>query len=216
MFLRRDCAGGAGPTVDVPSPTPPAPVPAVVVFAASDVVAAVVAAVDVSAGAEVVVVVAGFPRPNMLPPADAGVAAEVVDVDFPIFPSMFPDAAGAVVESAAAGADFPTPANMLPPDGVVVGAEVESVAAAAAVDCGGPNNPLDGDGAAAVVAGVEDWTVLGGVAALPAVGNKDFCALSAPVAAARGEGVDVEVAGGKLKDGFCAVWVADPNKDPDD
>ena len=69
---------------------------------------------------------------------------------------MFPEDAGAAVEEAVVGVDFPIPANILPPDGAAVEAGVES--AAGAVVFGGPNSPLNGDGAGAeaVVVGVED------------------------------------------------------------
>ena len=151
LFFSRDCAGGAGPTVDAPRPVFS---PAVAVFASEAVVvvvgapavAVVVAGVDVVAGADVVVadfpifanmllpevaaVVAGsaavdFPREN-IPPAGAGVVADSVAVDLAALGNKEPPAvAGFAVESVAVL--FPMVGNRL---GVEVEVEVDVVVSA--------------------------------------------------------------------------------------
>lgn len=127
LFFRRDCAGGAGPTVDVPRLVPAvaaAPAPPV---AEAEVVAAA-AGVD-DAGVEVVAL-------NFRAPVDAVVAAVdgavVVVAVVPIFANILPPAA-VVVAGAVDSVEAPSlGVPKSPPDGAAV------VVAGVAVDAGVP------------------------------------------------------------------------------
>lgn len=127
MFFSRDCAGGAGPTVDAPRPvfSPAGPAVAVLVSGAAVVIVGAPVVAVVIAGVDVVgvdVVVAGFPTfANMLLPEVAVVVAGSAAVVLPS-ENILPDGAGVVTDSVAV--DLAALGNKPP---AVAGFGVESV-----------------------------------------------------------------------------------------